>query len=96
MDHFRARKREVEHQSSMSADLAVTSDWDLPQDMAKALRCLEPREQALLWLAHVAGFEHEEIAPMLGVGEASVRVLLFRARQRLASVLRQQESGETQ
>lgn len=41
----------------------------------------------MLWLAHVEGFDHREIAGMLGLEPASVRVLLFRARKRLVAIL---------
>ncbi len=56
-------------------------------DVARALAELEPRDQRLLWLAHVEGFSHREIAETMGVAEPSVRVLLFRARQRWAARL---------
>lgn len=48
---------------------------------------LKPRERALLWLAYVEGYEHREIATMLNIAENSVRVLLFRARRKMASRL---------
>jgi len=48
---------------------------------------LKAQEQLLLWLAYVEGFEHREIAAALGLKEKSVRVLLFRARKRLADDL---------
>ena len=38
-------------------------------------------------LAYVEGFEHREIATAVGVNEKSVRVLLFRARRKLARTL---------
>jgi len=56
-------------------------------DVGRALRELEPRDRRLLWLAHVEGFSHREIAEAIGVGEMSVRVLLYRARQRMAARL---------
>lgn len=56
-------------------------------DVGRALRELEPRDRRLLWLAHVEGFSHREIAEATGVGESSVRVLLYRARQRMAARL---------
>jgi RNA polymerase sigma-70 factor (ECF subfamily) len=48
---------------------------------------LKPQEQSLLWLAYVEGFDHREIAATLRLREKSVRVLLFRARRRLAALL---------
>jgi RNA polymerase sigma-70 factor (ECF subfamily) len=58
-------------------------------DVAKTLGELKPRERALLWLAYVEESGHDEIAASLGLAPKSVRVLLFRARRKLASLLRQ-------
>ena len=59
-------------------------------DLSRAMRRLRPRERALLWLAYAEGSSHREIARMLGVKAASVKVLMFRARRRLAGFLRGQ------
>ncbi len=64
-------------------------DAALSHDLDRAFRELKPKERALLWLAHVEGAEHREIAEVLGVGEKSVKVLLFRARKHLARILEQ-------
>lgn len=48
---------------------------------------LSARDGQLLWLAYVEGFSHREIAPLIGVQENSVRVLLLRARERVAALL---------
>jgi RNA polymerase sigma-70 factor (ECF subfamily) len=45
-------------------------------------------ERSLLWLAHVEGLSHAEVAAALDVKPGSVRVLLFRARRALAGRLR--------
>lgn len=60
----------------------------LRTDMARMFRELKPRERTLLWLACVEGESPAEIARMLGVGRTSVPVLLFRARKKLARLLR--------
>ena len=49
---------------------------------------LRPRERALLWLAYAQGHAHTEIADTLGVKTGSVKLLLFRARRKLAGILR--------
>jgi len=49
---------------------------------AAALGALTEREQKLLWLAHVEEWKHDEIAALLGLAAASIRVLLHRARRR--------------
>jgi len=57
-------------------------------DMSRALATLRSRDRAMLWLAYVEGFSHREIAQVLGMKTASIKLLLFRARRRLAGVLR--------
>ena len=64
------------------------SDAALRHDMARTFRELKPQERVLLWLAHVEGTEHREIATALGLKAASVPVLLFRARRKLAGLLK--------
>jgi RNA polymerase sigma-70 factor (ECF subfamily) len=56
-------------------------------DIARALAILSPGQRSLVWLAYVDGYEHKEIAEIVGVKPASVRVLLMRARKRLAEFL---------
>ena len=58
-------------------------------DLERALATLSPRDRDMLWLAYADGASHEEIAAHLGVGRPSVKVMLFRARQRLASRLQE-------
>jgi RNA polymerase sigma-70 factor (ECF subfamily) len=58
-------------------------------DLSRSFGELKPRERALLWLAYVEESGHDEIAVSLGLAPKSVRVLLFRARRKLASLLRQ-------
>jgi RNA polymerase sigma-70 factor (ECF subfamily) len=57
-------------------------------DLTRALDRLKPRDRAMLWLAYAEGSSHREIADTLGVKTGSVKLLLFRARRRLADFLR--------
>jgi RNA polymerase sigma-70 factor (ECF subfamily) len=57
------------------------------QDVRRALRRLKPRERALLWLAYANGSSHAEIADVLGLKTGSIKLLLFRARRKMASAL---------
>ena len=68
-------------------------DPETHTDVRRAFERLKPRERQLLWLAHVEGFEHREIAHLTGLKVASIRVLLFRARRELAGAL--QERSQT-
>jgi RNA polymerase sigma-70 factor (ECF subfamily) len=56
-------------------------------DLTRAMAGLKPRDRALLWLAYAHGASHREIAEVVGVGQASVKPLLFRARRKLAGLL---------
>jgi RNA polymerase sigma-70 factor (ECF subfamily) len=57
------------------------------------MRRLKPRERELLWLAYAQGASHREIAEAVGVKTSSVKLLLFRARRRLAGVLNGMYAG---
>ena len=69
------------------------SDLIRRRDLDRAFGELKPRERALLWLAYVEGSDHREIAKALGLSRASVKVLLFRARHRLAAALERMGIG---
>jgi RNA polymerase sigma-70 factor, ECF subfamily len=53
-----------------------------------AMASMRPRERQLLWLAHAEGYSHREIAEITGLNAAGIRLLLFRARQKIARLLR--------
>jgi len=57
-------------------------------DVHRALSHLKPRERSLLWLAYAQGATHREIAEVLGLKTASIKLLLFRARRKLAALLK--------
>jgi RNA polymerase sigma-70 factor (ECF subfamily) len=58
--------------------------------LGPALLEMKPRERQLLWLAHAEGYSHREIAKVTGLATASIRLLLFRARRKIAALLRAQ------
>lgn len=55
-----------------------------------ALARMRPRDRQLLWLAHAENYTHREIAQMTGLATPSIRLLLFRARRKIARILEQQ------
>jgi RNA polymerase sigma-70 factor, ECF subfamily len=61
---------------------------DSKLEMRRAFEQLKPRERELLWLAYVEGSNHNEIAECTGLQPASIRILLFRARRKLAELIR--------
>jgi len=58
--------------------------------LSGALQELKPREREILWLAYGQGSSHKEIAEVLGLKAGSIRLILFRARKKLAHLLRRQ------
>jgi RNA polymerase sigma-70 factor (ECF subfamily) len=60
-------------------------------DLIAGLNKLAPRERALMWLTCAEGYGHDEAAHIAGVGRASVRVLLFRARRKLMRFLENED-----
>ena len=56
-------------------------------DVARAMAQLKPRDRSMLWLAYANGSTHEEIAGILGLRVGSIKLMLFRARKRLAALL---------
>jgi RNA polymerase sigma-70 factor, ECF subfamily len=89
-DHFRDTRRETsldaEHERA-----AEELDLSGAIEMERVFARLQPRDRQLLWLAHVEGASHAEIAAALGFKQGSVAVLLFRARRALAQLLGDQE-----
>lgn len=55
-----------------------------------AMALMRPRDRQLLWLAYAEGYSHREIAEVTGLGSASIRLLLFRARRKMAHLLRKE------
>ena len=89
-DRWRARERErsvLERLLAFRPFRPERSGSALSLDLGAALDRLRPRDRSLLWLAYVEGYDHREIAAVLGLREKSVRVLLFRARRKLEKEL---------
>ena len=90
-----ARRRTLTHPFHGAAsqdveDVAVRdhgAEFERRADFARAMSHLNPRERAMLWLAYAEGASHREIADVMGLRPASMKLLLFRARRRLASLL---------
>ena len=96
-DHWRKMKRdrqwfEAEGEEVTISDNPVEVRYDLEQSFAG----LSTQQRSLLWLAYAEEYHHREIAQILDLKEKSVRVLLFRAKQKfleLGGRLRTREKG---
>jgi RNA polymerase sigma-70 factor (ECF subfamily) len=73
----------------------VAADAERRTDLGRAMAQLRPRERQMLWLAYAQGSNHRDIAGVLGVKAESVRLLLFRARRKLADLLRTDRTPST-
>ena len=85
-DYFRRNTREMKRQTILNEEPAY-EQFAPESEMTAVFHKLKTQERALLWLAYVEGHQHDEIAGMLGLKSLSVRVLLFRARRKLAALL---------
>ena len=89
--HYEEVSLEQKSEEGLAPKAMTGSPEDLASvrtDVARAMRKLEPMQREILWLAYAQGASHEEIAQIVGVRAISVRTLLFRARKKLAAVLR--------
>jgi RNA polymerase sigma-70 factor (ECF subfamily) len=76
------------------AAAASSAQSDSQAVLGPALAQLRPRDRQLLWLAHAEGYSHREIAEITGLASASIRLLLFRARRKIAALLREQQRNQ--
>ena len=90
-DHWRRPRfgsiEEIPEQFMAAQDLCSQVDLQVALDPAMAQ--MRPRDRQLLWLAHAEGYSHREISEITGLATASIRLLLFRARRKMARLLRQ-------
>jgi RNA polymerase sigma-70 factor, ECF subfamily len=90
-DHWRRLKRERRRSLDWSFRNDACVKPETGTDEMRVFERLKIQEQTLLWMAYVEGFDHREIAAALQLQEKSVRVLLFRARKRLAALVGKKE-----
>jgi RNA polymerase sigma-70 factor (ECF subfamily) len=88
-DHWRrpvsASIEEIPEEFFAIADRSEQADSQAV--LGPALARMRPRERQILWLAHAEGYSHREIAQITGLASASIRLLLFRARRKIARLL---------
>jgi RNA polymerase sigma-70 factor (ECF subfamily) len=73
----------------MFASMDAGNGMEAQALLGPALALMRPRERQLLWLAHAEGYTHREIAEVTGLGTASIRLLLFRARRKIARLMQE-------
>jgi RNA polymerase sigma-70 factor (ECF subfamily) len=95
-DHWRrpASSSIQDMPEELFAVTASSAQADSQAILGPALAQMNPRERQLLWLAHAEGYSHREIAQITGLASASIRILLFRARHKVAKLLVCQASNQ--
>ena len=92
-DRYR-RPRIDNAQMPENGERDIPASGDLAQqtqqraDLQRAMASLSVRERQMVLLAYGQGSTHREIAGMLGLKTGSIKPLLFRARRKLARILR--------
>ena len=97
-DHWRKPRTESMDEVSEEHLRANGTSGQVESEMmlGPALKQMRPRERQLLWLAYAEGYSHREIAEVTGLASASIRLLLFRARRKVARLITEQPSGRVQ
>lgn len=92
---LRLARREIELQRRTS-DASAADLAEEPaefHDLLGALRTLSPNQRAAVVLRYEADLPMAEVAELMGLSAATVRVHLFRARRRLREVLGTEDEG---
>src|SRR6516225_4788007 len=95
-DLLRKRKvRPLLYEADLSEEQAqdVSERLEKRQELERLLDCLEERDRTMLVLKEVQGFSVEEIAEVLGINGNTVKVRLFRARQRITERLKRRRAA---
>ena len=91
-DSHRQRRDHVElsdeHAPASHKDADSAGRSQRRTDLSRAMEKLKPRQRDALWMAYAEGSTHEEIAQVLGVKANSIKLILFRAKRKLAMLLR--------
>lgn len=85
-DRFRKLKRRGETEM-VETEIAGGDDAASGIEMSQVFSRLKEQERVLLWLAYVEEYDHGQIARIANVRKLSVKVLLFRARKKLAALM---------
>jgi RNA polymerase sigma-70 factor (ECF subfamily) len=86
---FRIAAGELKRRSKVEADPAERTEemTETVQDIVSALRKLSPNQRAAVVLHDYAGYRSTEVASILGMSAATVRVYLSTGRRRLRHLL---------
>jgi RNA polymerase sigma-70 factor, ECF subfamily len=81
-DRWRKQKVEKHFWEMENPCESVHQNLGLSLDVSSLFEKLSAVDRAMLWLAHVEQLSHREMAAILELKEKSIKVMLFRARER--------------
>ena len=92
LDHLRSRHHRLDQASDELDDGVALSDGPRPLriellDLERAIESLPPGYRAAFVLHDVEGFDHAEIARMLGIAEGTSKSQVHKARLKLRAIL---------
>lgn len=79
-----------EHQLQARCGTALAESQAM---LGPAMAQMRPLDRQILWLAYAEGYTHREIAQITGLASPSIRLLLFRARRKMAGLLRKEANS---
>jgi RNA polymerase sigma-70 factor (ECF subfamily) len=89
LDQKKKFRTETKFRSELYEEPGSKGNPELSTHIEDLFRLLKPKERSLLWLAYAEGFSHREISRLTKDREKSIKVQIFRAKQKFASILRQ-------
>lgn len=94
IDFWRKAKRSTELTPELESRDAIreTSYLGLKEIIDRALQSLPEIQRSVLLLRDYEGYNYEEIGEMTGLNESQVKVYIFRARQKMKSLIGSLES----
>ena len=102
--HVRTHRRQQEGQLHEGEEIAQTEAMKQPQrdgsiidriDLERAIRRLPPGYRAVFLLHDVEGYEHDEIARLLGIAVGTTKSQLHKARMKLRELLGASATGRS-
>ena len=94
------RRKDLKLLQNTDLDSAATLSYDVTafeqlnaQDILKMMRLLPPVQLTIFNLYEIDGYNHDEIAKMLGLSSSSSRVYLARAKEKLRNIINQEQQN---
>ena len=85
IDNLKYRREEVPLSDDYPLPFCL-DDLAIAEDVKKCLSCLDEQSQQIIYLHHWEGYTHKEIAALMGMSPANVRVKISRAYRAIKKI----------